>query len=201
MNANTRLHHIQQRISLACQTTGRSPDQVKLLAVSKTFPAEEIKKFANAGQQAFGENYLQEAIKKITQLAESPDCPALEWHFIGPIQSNKTREIAEHFDWVHSIDRLKVAQRLSDQRPQHLADLHVLIQVNTSGESTKSGVPPDSALALAREIIKLPRIDFRGFMTIASNTNDSSILKQEQLPSKLLRSARQTPVYFLFWIK
>lgn len=156
------------------------------MAVSKTFPAEDIEKFALAGQQSFGENYLQEAVKKITQLAESPNCPALQWHFIGPIQSNKTREIAEHFDWVHSVDRLKIAQRLSAQRPQSKPDLQVLIQVNTSGEDSKSGVQPKEAFQLAQEISKLPGLKLRGFMTIPSNTLDNALLRQEFLSCKHL---------------
>lgn len=184
MDANTQLHRLKQRIELACQTANRSPNEVKLLAVSKTFPAQAVENFALAGQRAFGENYLQEAVKKITQLAESPDCPHLEWHFIGPIQSNKTREIAEYFDWVHSVDRLKIAQRLSSQRPADKPELQVLLQINTSGEESKSGVELHEAIDLAQVISDLPGLTLRGFMTIPSNTSDTELLRQEFLACK-----------------
>ncbi|NJM33057.1 MAG: YggS family pyridoxal phosphate-dependent enzyme [Limnobacter sp.] len=150
------------------QKAGRLPQSLTLLAVSKTVPAQTVLQFALAGQQAFGENYLQEAVEKITHLADSPECPPLEWHFIGPLQSNKTRQIAQYFNWVHSVDRFKTAKRLSEQRPEGLAPLNVLVQVNTSGESSKAGVPPHEALALCQQISALPHLTLRGLMTIPS---------------------------------
>jgi pyridoxal phosphate enzyme (YggS family) len=137
--------------------------------VSKTFPAEAVREAYLAGQTAFGENYLQEALDKIHALNDLP----LEWHFIGPIQSNKTRPIAENFAWVHSVDRLKLAERLSAQRPAHLPDLNVCIQVNVSGEETKSGVAPEEVEQLAREIVRLPCLKLRGLMTIPSPEPDA----------------------------
>ena len=133
-----------------------------LLAVSKTFGAEAVREAAACGQRAFGENYIQEAVDKIGQLAEL----ALEWHCIGPIQSNKTRLVAEHFDWVHTIDRLKIAQRLSEQRPSSLPPLNCCLQVNIDGGTNKSGVAPGEVLALAREVAALPGLRLRGLMTI-----------------------------------
>jgi pyridoxal phosphate enzyme (YggS family) len=134
--------------------------------VSKTFPAQAVREVAQAGQRDFGENYIQEGVEKITQLRSEASLPDLVWHCIGPIQSNKTRLVAEYFDWAHTVDRLKIAQRLNDQRPQGLAALQVCIQVNTDGGSTKSGVAPQQVLALATEIAKLPRLHLRGLMTI-----------------------------------
>jgi pyridoxal phosphate enzyme (YggS family) len=141
---------------------------VKLLAVSKTFGADAVEAAVAAGQSAFGENYIQEAVGKITALRHLP----LEWHCIGPVQSNKTRLVAQHFDWVHTVDRLKIAERLSAQRPSHLAPLQVCIQVNLDGGSTKSGVAPQEALALAQEIVLLPRIALRGLMLIPEPAPD-----------------------------
>jgi pyridoxal phosphate enzyme (YggS family) len=135
---------------------------VRLLAVSKTFPASQVAEAFAAGQTAFGENYIQEAVEKITALAHLP----LEWHCIGPIQSNKTRLVAEHFDWVHSVDRQKIAQRLSEQRPENLAPLNICLQINIDGGPTKSGVAPEEALALAQAVAQLPRLRLRGIMTI-----------------------------------
>lgn len=146
----------------ACTSAGRAPDSVRLLAVSKTFPAEAVAAAHAAGQSAFGENYVQEGVAKAQALAHLP----LEWHYIGPIQSNKTRPIAEHFAWVHGIERLKIAERLSDQRPAHLPDLQVCIQVNISGESSKSGLESAALLTLARAVAALPRLKLRGLMTI-----------------------------------
>ncbi|MDH4395590.1 MAG: YggS family pyridoxal phosphate-dependent enzyme [Limnobacter sp.] len=183
--ATQRLAAIEQRIQQACDKAGRNRASVHLLAVSKTFPLEAVLDMAAAGQTRFGENYLQESIDKITQLAASPNQAGLqtplEWHFIGPIQSNKTRPIAEHFDWVHSVDRLKIAQRLSEQRPDRLGPLNVLIQVNTSGEDSKSGVHPAEVEALALAIQQLPRLQLRGLMTIPSNTDDMVKLRGEFL--------------------
>jgi pyridoxal phosphate enzyme (YggS family) len=156
------LRAVQDRIQQACQAAGRPADSVRLLAVSKTFGPEAVREAYAAGQTAFGENYIQEAVEKITSLQDLP----LQWHCIGPIQSNKTRLVADHFDWVHSVDRLKIAQRLSEQRPAHLPPLQVCLQVNTDGGASKSGVPPGEALALAREVAVLPRLVLRGLMAI-----------------------------------
>ena len=156
------LRQVQERIQQACVTAARDPLSVRLLAVSKTFPASQVAEAFAAGQTAFGENYIQEAVEKITALAHL----SLEWHCIGPIQSNKTRLVAEHFDWVHSVDRLKIAQRLSEQRPDTLAPLNVCLQINIDGGPTKSGVAPQEALALAQAVAQLPRLRLRGIMTI-----------------------------------
>ena len=153
---------VRKRIELACLAVGRSPDTVKLLAVSKTKSAEAVREAHAAGQMAFGENYIQEGVDKIAALADVP----LEWHCIGPIQSNKTKLVAENFAWVHSIDRLKIAERLSAQRPANLPPLQVCLQVNVDGGSNKSGVSPDELLALAQSVAKLPRLQLRGIMTI-----------------------------------
>ena len=156
------LRTVQDRIDKACQAAGRPAGSVRLLAVSKTFPADDVRQAHAAGQTAFGENYIQEGVDKIAALRALP----LQWHCIGPIQSNKTRLVAEHFDWVHSIDRLKIAQRLSEQRPAHLPPLQVCLQVNTDGGPTKAGVAPAEALALAQAVAQLPRLQLRGLMTI-----------------------------------
>jgi pyridoxal phosphate enzyme (YggS family) len=149
-------------MTIACSAAGRAPEQVRLLAVSKTFPADDVRAAAAAGQTAFGESYAQEALEKIALLTDLP----LEWHYIGPLQSNKTRPIAEHFSWVHAVDRLKIAERLSAQRPTGLPDLNLCIQVNISGEASKSGVAPGEVLAMARAIAALPRLRLRGLMAI-----------------------------------
>lgn len=157
-----RLDSVRARITQAEQQAGRSPGAVQLLAVSKTRPIEDLRAALAAGQRCFGENYLQDALPKIAALADE----AIEWHFIGPIQSNKTREIAGHFDWVHSVDRLKIARRLSEQRPADRPPLNLCLQVNTSGETSKSGVMPDQVAGLARAIAELPHLRLRGLMTI-----------------------------------
>ena len=162
------LHHVQTRITQACVKAGRVGDTVRLLAVSKTFGADAVAQAHAAGQTAFGENYIQEAVDKIQALRHLP----LEWHCIGPIQSNKTRLVAEHFDWVHTIDRLKTAQRLSEQRPAHLAPLQVCIQVNVDGGASKSGVAASEALALAQAAAQLPRLSVRGIMCIPEPAPD-----------------------------
>jgi len=162
----TRLSKVRERIAQAEQQFLRQSGSVELLAVSKTWPAEAILEVARQGQRQFGENYLQEAIEKINAIASQPNAPELIWHYIGAIQSNKTKEIAQHFAWVHSVDRLKIAQRLSDQRPEHLADLNICLQVNISGEGSKSGATQDDALTLARTIAQLPRVKLRGLMAI-----------------------------------
>jgi pyridoxal phosphate enzyme (YggS family) len=157
-----KLRQVQQRIAQACAQAGRAPQSVQLLAVSKTFGADAVVQAHAAGQTAFGENYIQEGVDKIRQLAHLP----LQWHCIGPIQSNKTRLVAEHFDWVHTIDRLKIAQRLSEQRPAGLAPLQMCIQVNVDGGTSKSGVTPAEALGLARDVAALPNVRLRGVMSI-----------------------------------
>jgi pyridoxal phosphate enzyme (YggS family) len=158
----TQLHTVLARIEKACKEAGRAPNSVQLLAVSKTFGPDAVRQAYAAGQTAFGENYIQEAVDKITTLADLP----LQWHCIGPIQSNKTRLVAEHFDWAHTVDRLKIAQRLSDQRPPHKPPLQVCIQVNVDDGQNKSGVAPEEALALAQGILALPNITLRGVMSI-----------------------------------
>lgn len=165
------LVRVQAQIAQACQRAGRPADSVALLAVSKTFPATAVAEAAQAGQRAFGENYLQEAVDKMADpaLAAWPD---LEWHCIGPIQSNKTKLVAEHFQWAHTVDRLKIAERLSAQRPAHLPPLNICIQVNMDGGETKSGVAPSEALALARAIAALPRLRLRGLMSIPEPAPD-----------------------------
>ncbi len=165
------LQAVQARIAQACARAGRQPDSVRLLAVSKTFDAEAVQQAWQAGQRAFGENYVQEGVEKVLRLREA-GCPGIEWHCIGPLQSNKTRLVAEHFDWVHTVDRLKVAQRLSEQRPEGLAPLQVCVQVNVDGGPTKSGVAPTEALELARAVAALPRLRLRGLMCIPEPAPD-----------------------------
>ncbi|ABC38956.1 YggS family pyridoxal phosphate-dependent enzyme [Burkholderia thailandensis] len=165
-----RLASVQRRIDEAARAAGREPRAVTLLAVSKTFPADAVRAAYAAGQRAFGENYVQESIDKIDSLADLR--AELEWHFIGPLQSNKTRPVAERFDWVHTIDRLKIAQRLAEQRPAHLPPLNVCVQVNISGEASKSGVAPSDAAELARAIAALPALRLRGLMAIPEPAAD-----------------------------
>ena len=162
------LQAVRARIAAACQNAGRDVSHVQLLAVSKTFAASSVQQAFDAGQRDFGENYIQEAVAKMAELAEIPAV----WHCIGPIQGNKTRLVAEHFDWAQSVDRLKIAQRLSDQRPAHLAPLQVCIQVNTDGGPTKAGVTPEALPELARAISRLPRLRLRGLMTIPEPASD-----------------------------
>ena len=156
------LQHVRARIATACQRAGRGVEEVTLLAVSKTFGADAVRAAAAAGQRAFGENYIQEGVEKIAALRDL----GLMWHCIGPIQSNKTRLVAEHFDWVHTVDRLKIAERLSAQRPADRPPLNVCIQVNIDGGANKSGVAPGEALALARAVAALPQLKLRGLMSI-----------------------------------
>ncbi len=156
------LQHVRARIATACQRAGRGVEEVTLLAVSKTFGADAVRAAAAAGQRAFGENYIQEGVEKIAALRDL----GLMWHCIGPIQSNKTRLVAEHFDWVHTVDRLKIAERLSAQRPADRPPLNVCIQVNIDGGANKSGVAPGDALALARAVAALPQLNLRGLMSI-----------------------------------
>ncbi|MBD9466024.1 YggS family pyridoxal phosphate-dependent enzyme [Pseudomonas sp. Pdm06] len=159
---------VSSRIRTAEQTVQRAEGSVQLLAVSKTKPAQALREAYAAGLRDFGENYLQEALGKQVELTDLP----LIWHFIGPIQSNKTRAIAEHFDWVHSVDRLKIAQRLSEQRPAELPPLNICIQVNVSGEASKSGCAPADLPALASAISALPRLTLRGLMAIPEPTEE-----------------------------
>ena len=166
------LQQVRDRITTACVAAGRNPASVRLLAVSKTFAADAVVDAMRDGQRAFGENYITEGVEKILALRAWPaplpglDNAALEWHCIGPIQSNKTRLVAEHFDWVQSVDRLKIAQRLSEQRPAHLPPLQICLQVNIDGGANKSGVQPEDLLALAQQVALLPGLSLRGIMAI-----------------------------------
>jgi pyridoxal phosphate enzyme (YggS family) len=158
-----RMQAVRERIAAAARAAGRQPDEIRLLAVSKTFPAEAVRAAAAAGQMAFGENYVQEALVKMSALRDLP----LEWHMIGPMQANKTGHAAAGFAWVHSVDREKIARRLDAARPEGAGPLSVCVQVNISGESTKSGVAPEDAITLARTVATLPRLRLRGLMGIA----------------------------------
>lgn len=169
-----RLQNLVTRIARAASDAGRDPAGIRLLAVSKTWPAESVREAAAAGQHAFGENYVQEGVAKVEALADLN----LEWHFIGPLQSNKTRPVANSFAWVHSIDRLKIAQRLSEQRDVFLPPLQVCIQVNVSGEESKSGVSPAELPELARAVVALPRLKLRGLMTIPEPTSDVALQRE-----------------------
>jgi hypothetical protein len=178
------LQAIRLAVTRASQAAQRDPSSVTLLAVSKTFPADAVREAYAAGQRAFGENYVQEALDKIGALRDLN----VEWHFIGPIQSNKTRVIAENFAWVHGVDRLKIAQRLSEQRPVNMPLLNICLQVNVSGEESKSGVAPDEVLALAREVSGLPRLRLRGLMAIPAPADDAA---EQRLPFARLRALAQ----------
>ena len=171
---------IQERIAHAALNSGRPVESVRLLAVSKTWPAPALRKAYAAGQTAFGESYLQEALEKIAALADLP----LEWHFIGPIQSNKTRPIAENFAWVHSVDRLKIAERLAQARPANLPPLNICLQVNISGEDSKSGATPAEVAKLARATAALPRLKLRGLMAIPRPTEN---IAEQQAQFRLQR--------------
>ena len=166
------LHRIRARLQQACDVAGRSIDEVTLLAVSKTFGVDAVCQAYAAGQRAFGENYVQEGVEKVEQVRALGACPDIVWHCIGPLQSNKTRLVAEQFDWVQSIDRLKIAQRLHEQRPAHLPPLQVCIQVNVDGGANKSGVAPGDALGLARAVAALPGLRLRGLMAIPEPAPD-----------------------------
>ncbi len=162
------LQAVIARIDAASRKFGRNPDDISLLAVSKLWTASDVRAAAVAGQKSFGENYVQEGVGKVSELLAL----GLEWHFIGPLQSNKTRQIAETFDWVHSIDRLKIALRLAEQRPDALPPLQVCLQVNVSGEQTKSGIPMSEVRILARQVAALPRLNLRGLMAIPAPVDD-----------------------------
>lgn len=174
----TNLMLVKQRLELAAITAKRDPEDIKLLAVSKTFPARDIEEAMHAGQTAFGENYVQEGVQKIEELAKLR--PWLEWHFIGPLQSNKTRDVAAHFDWVHSIDRLKIAERLSSQRAEfpELGELQVCIQINVSQEESKSGISLEEVDTLCEAVSKLPNIILRGLMAIPAPSADIYVQRQ-----------------------
>ncbi|TNG93982.1 YggS family pyridoxal phosphate-dependent enzyme [Pasteurellaceae bacterium USgator11] len=176
MSIQHNLAEIHQKITYHCQQAGRTLGSVKLLAVSKTKPFSAIAEAVAAGQTAFGENYVQEGVEKI-QYFQSQNIP-LEWHFIGPLQSNKSRLVAEHFDWIETVDRLKIAERLSQQRPTALAPLNVLIQINISNESSKSGIMPNALLPLATQIAALPNLRLRGLMAIPQDSDDPSVQQQ-----------------------
>ena len=169
------LQAVRAAIAQAALEARRAPDAVTLLAVSKTFGADAVLAAARAGQTAFGENYLQEALDKIAAVKLALPQDALAWHFIGPIQSNKTRPIAEHFDWVHTVEREKIAARLSEQRPAGLPDLNICLQVNISGEASKSGVAPADLPALAHAVAQLPRLRLRGLMAIPEPETDITL--------------------------
>ena len=177
-----KLQQVSERIALACAAAQRPVQSVTLLAVSKTFGAGAVRNACAAGQRAFGENYVQEALAKIAALADLR--PAIEWHLIGPLQSNKTREVAACFDWVHSIDRLKVAERLSAQRPSGLPPLQVCLQVNVGGQASKSGVAPAALPALAHAVAALPNLRLRGLMSIPEPAAD---FKAQRAPHRVLR--------------
>jgi PLP dependent protein len=179
---------VRERIAQATRAAGRAPESVRLLAVSKTFPAEAVRAVYAAGQREFGENYVQEAAAKRDSLGDLGDA---QWHLIGPLQSNKTATAAERFDWVESVDRLKIAQRLSAQRPAGLPPLSVCVQVNVSGEASKSGVAPDGVLALARDVAALPRLRLRGIMGIPEPTDDEDVARAQ---FRVLRECRDACV-------
>jgi pyridoxal phosphate enzyme (YggS family) len=181
---------VLEHVARAAHAADRDPAGIRVIAVGKTFGPEAIRAVHAAGARAFGENYVQEALGKIEALRDLPD---IEWHFIGPLQSNKTAPVAAHFDWVHTIDRLKIAQRLSAARTPERPPLDLCIQVNISGEATKSGVAPDDALALARSVATLPHVRLRGFMGIAEPTPDVARQRAQfrRLRECLERSAAQ----------
>lgn len=184
------LQAITATIVAAAQESGRSPQDVRLLAVSKTFGPEAVLEAVQAGQRAFGENYLQEALDKMAALRAQPMVATtrLEWHFIGPIQSNKTRPIATSFQWVHTVERLKIAQRLSEQRPSELGPLDICLQVNISGEATKSGVKPEELEGLAKAVVQLPNLRLRGLMAIPEPQADPAL---QRAPFARLRALAQ----------
>ena len=174
------LQAVHARIAAAARAAGRDEKDVSLLAVSKTWPAECVRLAAAAGQHAFGENYVQEGVAKVAEL----ESLGLAWHFIGPLQSNKTRPVAESFDWVHSVERMKIAERLSEQRPAGKSPLNVCLQVNVSGEASKSGCAPEEAVALAKAIAALPNLRLRGLMCIPEPAED---VEAQRRPFRQLR--------------
>ncbi|MDP5145099.1 YggS family pyridoxal phosphate-dependent enzyme [Shewanella sp. ULN5] len=187
-----RLSIAQSRINQAAQKCSRMPNEIKLLAVSKTKPNSDIIEAYYAGQRLFGENYVQEGEQKIIEL--SANFPDIEWHFIGPLQSNKTKVVAEHFDWMHTLSREKIAQRLNDQRPPAKAPLQVCIQVNISQEDTKSGIDAEQVMALATQISHMPKLTLRGVMAIPTATDDIRVQQDEF--SKLQRIYQHLQQHF-----
>ena len=179
-----RLAQTQNRINLAAAKYNRSPQTISLLAVSKTKPSSDIITAYQAGQRDFGENYVQEGVAKVSELQNI--CPKAVWHFIGPLQSNKTKDVAEHFDWMHTLERLKIAQRLNDQRPENKVPLQVCIQINISAEASKSGISLNEIETFAAEIHKLPNLCLRGIMAIPSQPDDEQQLKREYLQMQQL---------------
>ena len=177
------LQAVENRIVAACAAAGRPVADVTLLAVSKTWPAAAVREAAAAGQGDFGESYVQEAVPKVAALREL----CAEWHFIGPLQSNKTRAVAENFDWVHSVERLKIAERLSAQRSPELPPLNICLQVNVSGEESKSGCAPDEVLELARAVAQLPGLRLRGLMAIPEPTENSALARRRFASLRELR--------------
>ena len=171
----SRLHAVHARIAKVVQSLDRQPDEITLLAASKTNPAERVREAWLAGQRIFGENYLQEALAKMQALADVP----IEWHFIGPIQSNKTKRIAENFAWVHSVDRAKIADRLSKDRSDSLPPLQICLQVNVSGEASKSGVAPEEVANLAAHVVRLPRLKLRGLMAVPELTTATALQRSQ----------------------
>jgi pyridoxal phosphate enzyme (YggS family) len=176
------LQRVRERIAAACADAQRNVNEVTLLAVSKTFGPEAVREAFDSGQIAFGENYIQEAVEKMASLRALP----LQWHCVGPVQSNKTRLVAAHFHWVHTVDRLKTAQRLSEQRPEGMAPLQVCIQVNIDGGATKAGVVPVDVLPLAQQVARLPRLTLRGLMTIPEPAPDFETQKAIHLQARAL---------------
>ncbi|MAY01184.1 MAG: YggS family pyridoxal phosphate-dependent enzyme [Oceanospirillaceae bacterium] len=179
---------VTQRLQQACADCGRDPASVRLLAVSKTKPADMVEAVYNLGQRAFGENYVQDGMDKITALSHLDD---IEWHFIGPLQSNKSRIVAEHFHWLETLDREKIARRLHEQRPHTMPPLNVLLQVNISGEEQKSGVLPADVEALAQSIASLDRLQLRGLMCIPEHTDDNEVLAEQFRAMKALSQQLQ----------
>ncbi|MCK9389792.1 MAG: YggS family pyridoxal phosphate-dependent enzyme [Sulfuritalea sp.] len=182
------LQAVRARIAAACVIAGRPVESVRLLAVSKTWPAASVREAVAAGQRAFGESYVQEAVDKVAELADLVEL-GLEWHFIGPLQSNKTRLVAENFAWVHSVERLKIAERLAAQRLPDLPPLQVCIQVNVSGEASKSGCLPAEVSSLARAVAALPRLRLRGLMAIPEPSEDQA---QQRKQFAVLRHLRDS---------
>ena len=189
MSISAHIEQVGQAIAAAAQAAGRDPKSVSLIAVSKTFGPQAVIAAADAGQRAFGENYLQEAVDKMRVVRSARPDLNLEWHFIGPIQSNKTRSVAEHFDWVHAVDREKIAKRLSEQRPSTLPPLQICLQVNVSGEESKSGVSPTDVIPLARAVSAMPGLRLRGLMAIPEPSEDP--LKQRAPFNQLRQLAQQ----------
>ena len=179
------LQDVRRRVAAACAAAGRDPATLALVAVSKTWPAGPVREAAAAGQRVFGESYVQEALPKLAALADLD----LEWHFIGPLQSNKTRLVAENFAWVHSVERLKIAERLAAQRPAGLQALNVCVQVNVSGEESKSGCAPAEAPALCRAVAALPNLRLRGLMAIPEPTDDVALTRRRFARLRELRDA------------